>query len=177
MTQQAKNKDDVRKVHIPEITGSLKTLFILRTIISIGLIGAGIAVLMIGSQMLLTSLSSGKESVLFEIANQVKITASGFGAVVMATSVIPFIFAYKARPTLHLYPTTGGSHYNLSSEAQPGDAENAEADTYSRNNNTAGVSGSDGGDGVDRHSTDKSLRREHVNKNADVISNVNFVGA
>ena len=37
-------------MHIPEIASSLKTLFVLRTIISIGLIGAGVAVLPIGNQ-------------------------------------------------------------------------------------------------------------------------------
>ena len=74
------------RVHIPEITSSLKTLFVLRTIIAIGLICAGIAVLYIGSQMLLTSVTSGNENILFEIAGKLKITAGGFGAVVMATS-------------------------------------------------------------------------------------------
>ncbi|MEW8300232.1 MAG: hypothetical protein AB2712_15455 [Candidatus Thiodiazotropha sp.] len=129
MTQPA---TDTQRVHIPEITSSLKTLFILRTVISLGLICAGIGVLLIGSQMLLTSLGSGNENILFEIAGSVKITAGGFGAVVMATSIVPFIFAYKARPTLQLLPTNGGG-FNLSSENE---------DAFKRLSNSAQTNGS-----------------------------------
>ncbi len=93
---------------IPGITGSLKTLFVLRTIITLALIGAGIYVLEIGKEMLVTHISSGAATILFKIGSMVEITAGGFGAVVMATSVVIFYIAYKARPTINLNPSVGG---------------------------------------------------------------------
>lgn len=99
-----------QRVHIPEITSSLKTLFILRTVTALGLIFAGIVCLYFGSSMLTASLGAQAQSVLFEVAGQLKVTAGGFGAVVMTTSLVPFYLAYLARPMINLTPMPGGGY-------------------------------------------------------------------
>lgn len=101
-----------RTVHIPEIAGSLKTLFVLRTTLAFGLIFAGIACLYFGGNMLTASLSHETQTILFEISNNMKVTAGGFGAVVMAASLVPFFLAYRTRPTIELIPT-GNSSYRI----------------------------------------------------------------
>lgn len=100
-------------VQIPEIAGSLKTLFILRTALAFGLILGGVACLYFGGNMLLASLKSTEiQSILFEIPNKIRVTAGGFGAVVMAASLVPFFLAYRTRPTIELIPT-GSSGYEI----------------------------------------------------------------
>jgi len=97
------------RVHIPEIASSLLALFILRTVVSLGLIGAGIACLYFGGSMLNASLGGGQAQTLLFEAGNVKVTAGGFGAVVMAASLVPFLFAYLSRPTINLIPISGSS--------------------------------------------------------------------
>jgi hypothetical protein len=98
-----------RTVQIPEIAVSLKTLFILRTVVALALVFAGIECLDFGRQMLVASLTaSAAQSILFEISGNLKVTAGGFGAVVMAASLVPFYLAYLSRPTIEVKPISGG---------------------------------------------------------------------
>lgn len=101
-----------RAVHIPEIAGSLQTLFLLRTVLAFGLILAGVACLYFGGNMLTASLGKEAQTILFEIPGSVTVTAGGFGAVVMAASLVPFFLAYRTRPTIELIPT-GNSGYRI----------------------------------------------------------------
>ena len=96
-----------RTVTIPEIASSLKMLFVLRTVVAGALVLAGIACLYFGQWMLMQSVQSGSQTMLLEIGASFKLTAGGFGAVVMATSLVPFWLAYRARPTLLLTPIPG----------------------------------------------------------------------
>jgi hypothetical protein len=113
---QQEHQQGARTVHIPEIAGSLRTLFILRTVVVAMLVFAGVACLYFGGQMLASSLqASQSQTVLFEIVGSMKLTAGGFGAVVMAASLFPFFFAFLARPTIALIPTAGGG-FEISDE-------------------------------------------------------------
>ena len=94
----------VHRISVPPVVKSLWPLFLLRTFISLSLVGAGIACLYFGHSMLLQGLQLGSEALLVEIPGKVRITAGGFGAVVMAASLVPFLFAYASRPTLKLVP-------------------------------------------------------------------------
>lgn len=99
-----------RIVHIPEIAGSLREIFLYRTIIALALVVAGVFCLYFGGQMLATSITAQAQTVLFEIGGKFKLTAGGFGAVVMATSLVPFFLAYLSRPMISLIPTGGGEY-------------------------------------------------------------------
>jgi hypothetical protein len=127
-SQSAVNTPASRTVHIPEIAGSLKTLFVLRTTLAFGLIFAGIACLYFGGNMLTASLSHETQTILFEISNNMKVTAGGFGAVVMAASLVPFFLAYRTRPTIELIPTSNsgyGIHIGESRSSLPSTLRNA----------------------------------------------------
>lgn len=109
-TSDVQPAQGTRTVHIPEIAGSLKTLFILRTVVVGLLVAAGIACLYFGAGMLAESLKASQtQTVLLEIDGKFKLTAGGFGAVVMAASIFPFFFAYRSRPQICLVPTGNGS--------------------------------------------------------------------
>ena len=114
--------DNKTQVHIPEIAGSLKTLFILRTLIVFMLVVAGVACLYFGGNMLSMSLQGEAQSILFEVAGSFKITAGGFGAVVMTTSLVPFYFAYCSRPTIDLLPMSGNG-YRIVSDGKSNDLD------------------------------------------------------
>ena len=92
------------RLPVPAVARSLQTLFLLRTLVSLLLVGAGIACLYFGHLMLLEGLQLGSEALLVEIPGKIKITAGGFGAVVMGASLLPFILAFLARPTLKIEP-------------------------------------------------------------------------
>lgn len=83
-----------------------------KTLVSFGLIGASIYLLDTGVDLLKLNPTGGiEQSSLFEWGSM-RITASGFGAVVLMASIIPMFFAYLSRPQLKQIPlprTDGGS--------------------------------------------------------------------
>lgn len=100
-------RDDLAR--IPEITGSLRCLFILRALGSLALVVAGLFCLYFGQQMLITILAAPAQTALLEISGTIKVTAGGFGAVVMTASLFAFLLAYWNRPSLAFVPG-GGAH-------------------------------------------------------------------
>lgn len=108
---------------IPEIAGSLEKLFILRTILSIFFILAGIAVLYFGMEIILANMGAGQNTIFFELGAAFKITAAGFGGVVFASATVAFYLAYRTRPTLKLTPVPRGA-----SSGEPARAAGTQAD-------------------------------------------------